>query len=71
MYPRPRTVTIDSRYYDGWLRLALACHVLGDSAARDAALGRAALLPESRDGRVAELRSRLAKGARGTAGVAP
>ena len=66
-----RTVTIDSRYYDGWLRLALACHVLGDSAARDAALGRAALLPESRDGRVAELRSRLAKGARGTAGVAP
>jgi len=66
-----RTVAIDSRYYDGWLRLALACHLLGDSAARDAALERASLLPESRDGRVAELRSRLVPGARGATGVAP
>lgn len=52
-----RTLALDPRYYDGWLRLARACHELGDAAARDAALERAARLPESGDGRVARLRA--------------
>ena len=58
-----RTLALDPAYYDGWLRLARACHELGDRRARDAALGRAAALPEARDGRAAALARVLAAGA--------
>lgn len=51
---------VDPTLYDGWLRLATACHLMGDTAARDAALARAQALPESADGRVAQLRARMA-----------
>ncbi|MBK7368713.1 MAG: hypothetical protein IPJ04_12635 [Candidatus Eisenbacteria bacterium] len=51
---------VDPALYDGWLRLATACHVMGDFAARDAALAKAESLPESADGRVAQLRARMA-----------
>lgn len=51
---------VDPALYDGWLRLATACHVMGDFVARDAALARAESLPESADGRVAQLRARMA-----------
>lgn len=52
-------VRVDPQLYDGWLRLATACHLLGDDAGRDAALSHAAALPDAADGRVAELRARL------------
>jgi len=52
-------VRVEPEMYDGWLRLATACHLLGDAGGRDAALARAAALPEAADGRVAALRSRL------------
>lgn len=52
---------VDPALYDGWLRLATACHLMGDFAARDAALARAAALPEAADGRVAQLRERMAR----------
>ncbi|TMQ65529.1 MAG: hypothetical protein E6K78_07455 [Candidatus Eisenbacteria bacterium] len=55
-----RSVEIDSTFYDGWLKLATACHLAGDLEARDRALARAASLPQSADGRVALLRERLA-----------
>ena len=55
-----RTVALDPAYYDGWLRLALARHGLGDGPGRDAALARAAALPEAGDGRVAALRRQWA-----------
>jgi predicted Zn-dependent protease len=51
-----RTVELDPRYYDAWLRLATACHLLGDSAGRERALERAAALPDARDGRAQALR---------------
>ncbi|MFN8588025.1 MAG: hypothetical protein U0704_09535 [Candidatus Eisenbacteria bacterium] len=54
------SVELDPELYDGWLRLATACHLLGDFAARDAALARAEGLPEAGDGRAADLRARLA-----------
>jgi predicted Zn-dependent protease len=50
-----RTVEIDPRYYDGWLRLARAAHAAGDRAARDRALEVARRLPEASDGRVEAL----------------
>ena len=53
-------VRADPGFYDGWLRLALACALLRDAAARDRALARADACPEARDGRAAELRRRLA-----------
>ena len=55
-----RTVALDPAFYDGWLRLALARHGLGDASGRDAALARAASLPEAGDGRVAALRRQWA-----------
>jgi tetratricopeptide (TPR) repeat protein len=55
-----RAVQIEPRFYDAWLRLATAAHLLGDGAARDAALARAASLPDARDGRVDAMARRLA-----------
>ena len=55
-----RTVAIDPRFYDGWLHLALTCRLLGDTAAREQAMQRAASLPEARDGRVERLRRQFA-----------
>lgn len=52
-------VRIEPSLYDGWLKLATACHLLGDTAGRDAALARARALPESADGRAAALAARL------------
>lgn len=53
------TVTIDPGYYDAWLRLATTCQLAGDAAGRDAALARAAALPQASDGRVEALRREL------------
>lgn len=53
-------VRVEPTLYEGWLKLATACHVMGDAAARDAALARADALPESADGRAHELRGRMA-----------
>ena len=52
-------VRVEPTLYDGWLRLATACHLMGDAGARDAALAKAQALPESADGRAAQLRERL------------
>lgn len=52
-------VRIEPGLCDGWMRLATACHVLGDVAGRDAALARAEALPEAADGRVEALRRRF------------
>jgi len=54
-----RAVTLDPGHYDAWLRLALISHVLGDTAARDRALARAAVLPQSSDGRLEALRHQM------------
>jgi tetratricopeptide (TPR) repeat protein len=53
------SVRIDPTICDAWMRLATACHLLGDEAARDDALARAAALPEAADGRVEALRRRF------------
>jgi predicted Zn-dependent protease len=55
-----RAVAIDPTFYEGWLRLAQASHLAGDAGTRERALARADALPESRDGRAAALRARLA-----------
>ena len=55
-----RAVSLDPTHYDAWLRLALTSHLFGDSATRDAALARAAVLPEASDGRVEKLRRQIA-----------
>jgi len=44
-----RVVAITPRYVEGWMRLAASCHRLGDIAARDSALARAAELPGGRE----------------------
>jgi tetratricopeptide (TPR) repeat protein len=55
-----RAVDADSTLYDGWLRLAVACHLMGDAAARDRALERAAALPQAADGRAEAARRNFA-----------
>jgi len=55
-----RAVDGDPTLYDGWLRLAVACHLMGDTAARDLALQRAAVLPQAADGRVEAARRNFA-----------
>jgi len=52
-------VRVDPALCDGWMRLATACHLLGDAPGRDAALARAEALPEAADGRVEALRRRF------------
>jgi tetratricopeptide (TPR) repeat protein len=50
-----RVVALSPAYLEGWLRLAGACHSLGDAVGRDEALARAAALPGGAE-RVAALR---------------
>ncbi len=59
-----QAVRVEPDFYEGWLRLATACHLLGDVAGRDGALARAAALPDAADGRAAMLARRFAGGAR-------
>ena len=54
-----RTVRLAPGAIDAWLALARACAASGDAGARDAALARAAALPEAADGRVDALRREL------------
>ena len=53
-------VGLEPGYYDAWLRLALASFTIGDAAGGNAALARAAALPQAADGRVELLRRQLA-----------
>jgi len=55
-----RAVALEPRHYDAWLRLALASFTLGDQAGYEAALARAAVLPQAADGRVEQLRRQVA-----------
>lgn len=58
-----RAVELDPGHYDAWLRLALASFALGDPAGYEAALARAAALPQAADGRVEQLRRQVAAAA--------
>ena len=54
-----RAVDLEPAYEDAWLHLARACAELGDAAGRDAALARAADLPDADPSRIASLRREL------------
>jgi tetratricopeptide (TPR) repeat protein len=58
-----RAIDLDPGHYDAWLRLALACFAVGDAAGGEAALARAAALPQAADGRVEKLRRQIAAAA--------
>ena len=50
------TLALDPQDYESWLRLAWCARAQGDRAAFEAALARAAELPDARDGRVEAMR---------------
>ncbi len=66
-----RAVELDPGDYEAWLRLALASYTVGDAAGGAAALARAAALPQAADGRVEELRRRVAAAPVSPPGRAP
>jgi protein O-mannosyl-transferase len=56
------TLRLAPRFYEAWLLEAEVANARGAPAARDSALVRARVLPESRDGRAAALAARLSRG---------